>query len=401
MSVDRPVSRTGQGTDPRLRIALYSHDTCGLGHFRRNLLIARALRAHLKASVLLVSGIREAGSFPVDHGIDTIHLPALTKVDNLNYRPRRLDVGLERLVRIRSDAVNAALMAFRPDAFIVDNVPQGAVGELTRSLRCLRSEGLTYTVLGMRDVLDTPENVGREWLKPENVSTIRGLYDAVWVYGDSDVYDVANEYDFPDDIRRKIRFTGYLDPLAVRQDRTSVSVRAGEEPDVCVVGGGHDGASLAFAFAEACKETGRRGMVLTGPFMDDEDVLRLSDHPSVSVRRFLSDPIPLYESARSVVSMGGYNTVLELLSLRKHTLIVPRTAPRQEQLVRAEALGRRGIVDVLHPSLLNSSRLAAWLDRDRDLNETRPPLNMRGLDSIVRELGQLSSVRSAPSALTG
>ena len=42
-------------------------------------------------------------------------------------------------------------------------------------------------------------------------------------------------------------------------------------------------------------------------------------------------------SARvGVVAMGGYNTFCEILSFGKPALIVPRTAPRQEQYLRAE-----------------------------------------------------------------
>lgn len=50
--------------------------------------------------------------------------------------------------------------------------------------------------------------------------------------------------------------------------------------------------------------------------------------------------------------MGGYNTVSELLSLRRPALIVPRVVPRQEQLIRAQALSRRGLVRMLHPGEL-------------------------------------------------
>ena len=54
----------------RPRIALYSHDTMGLGHIRRNTLIAQTLiQPPLSAQVLLVSGIRESGAFALPPGI--------------------------------------------------------------------------------------------------------------------------------------------------------------------------------------------------------------------------------------------------------------------------------------------------------------------------------------------
>ncbi len=43
--------------------------------------------------------------------------------------------------------------------------------------------------------------------------------------------------------------------------------------------------------------------------------------------------------AIGVVAMGGYNTFCEILSFDKRAIIVPRTAPRMEQYIRAA--GRR------------------------------------------------------------
>src|SRR3989442_8892194 len=49
----------------RCRVALYSHDTMGLGHMRRNLLLAQALRhSRLQAVVLLIARAREASAPP-------------------------------------------------------------------------------------------------------------------------------------------------------------------------------------------------------------------------------------------------------------------------------------------------------------------------------------------------
>ena len=51
---------------PQRRIALYSHDTQGLGHVRRNTMLAAAVvAADPGAQVLLVSGAREASSLPM------------------------------------------------------------------------------------------------------------------------------------------------------------------------------------------------------------------------------------------------------------------------------------------------------------------------------------------------
>src|SRR5258708_23120330 len=55
----------------------------------------------------------------------------------------------------------------------------------------------------------------------------------------------------------------------------------------------------------------------------------------------------LLSRAAGVVAMGGYNTFCEVLSLDKRALIVPRTAPRLEQYIRASRAAELGLVRML------------------------------------------------------
>jgi glycosyltransferase involved in cell wall biosynthesis len=55
------------------RVALYSHDDMGIGHLRRNLLIAQTLIASSScASSLIVAGVREATAFAMPAGVDSL-----------------------------------------------------------------------------------------------------------------------------------------------------------------------------------------------------------------------------------------------------------------------------------------------------------------------------------------
>src|SRR3546814_3266443 len=55
----------------------------------------------------------------------------------------------------------------------------------------------------------------------------------------------------------------------------------------------------------------------------------------------------LVQNAVGVIAMGGYNTFCEILSLNKRALIVPRTAPRMEQFIRASRAQELGLVRML------------------------------------------------------
>lgn len=351
----------------RPRIALYSHDTMGLGHMRRNLLVAQALtRLEPAPSILMLFGAREAATYPLPPGVESVTLPALAKGSDGAYRARALELSLEGLVELRARALHAVLDSFGPDLLIVDKVARGAVGELQPSLRSLRGRHGTRLVLGLRDLLDEPAAVQREWRTDRTVEAVRRHYDAVWVYGDGQVCDPVAEYGLPGDVARLVRFTGYLDP------RTHWTAPGAEAPALpprpyvlCMVGGGQDGDRLAEVFAETRRPAGLDGVIITGPYMQGEARARLevrvAADPTLHLHRFLADTAPFVARAERVITMGGYNSVTEVLAHERPALVVPRTTPREEQLLRAERLASLGLLDLLRPEVLTPAALAAWL----------------------------------------
>ncbi len=360
-----PAVRAGHAR----RVALYSHDTQGLGHVRRNIALASALvDAEPHTDVLLLTGAPEATTLPLPPRTDVITLPTLRKDASGRYAARTLGAPLDELLALRSTMLTATLTGFAPDLLVVDKVARGVDGELDDALLRLRHSA-TRVVLGLREVLDTPEVVRREWQAGRTTEAVRELYDAVWVYGDRDVYDLVSDCRLPVDVVAKTSYTGYLGHgrgVGARlRSRPVPRVAPPAGPYVlCLVGGGQDGLELADAFARAPLPHGHEGVVLTGPYLRREarEALRraAAAAPGMSIVDFVPDAERFVAGAAAVVSMAGYNSVCELLAAGKRTLLVPRTTPRAEQLVRARSLARRGLVDVLDPELADPRRLAAW-----------------------------------------
>lgn len=354
----------------RRRLALYSHDTQGLGHIRRNIALAASLVASDPATdVLLLTGAPEATSLPLPPNTDIVTLPTLCKDETGRYAGRRLSAPLPELLALRSSILEAILTAFGPDLLIVDKVARGVHGELDAALRALRDTG-TRVVLGLREVLDTPSVVRREWAAAGTSEAVRDFYDAVWIYGDREVYDTVVESGLPPVVAAKVAYTGYLG--YGRNEGTSARpgsappVHVGPEPYVlCLVGGGQDGQSLADAFVRTPLPADHRGVVLTGPYMrrQTREALRqaASDRVGTTVLEFVPGADRWIAGAAAVVSMAGYNSVCELLVANRRTLLVPRAAPRAEQMLRARSLERRGLVDVLDPEVVDPGRLGRWL----------------------------------------
>ncbi len=392
------------------RIAMYAHDSQGLGHTRRNLLIAQAISNHVHGcSILLLSGALETRSFKLPAGTDLVTLPSLYKNGAGSYTARRLTCSFDSLIALRSAIISSALESFRPDVLIVDNVPAGAGGELLPALNRLRQEGVTKIVLGLRDILDAPAVIEAEWRKTGADRLVQSVYDAIWIYGDRAVYDATREYKFLANVRSIVRFTGYLDQQSrprVPDERVASLVEkirsSGQRLLLCLVGGGQDGGTLATAFAATRFPSDAAGVLLTGPYMPAEtanDIARLaSGRNDLDVLGFVSEPASLIEAADRVISMGGYNAVGEVLSYGASALIVPRTTPRREQLLRATRLSERGLVDMLHPADLSPDALEAWLaDTSADRPRAFEALDLAGLTKIPVFLNDLIS--NAPHAI--
>jgi predicted glycosyltransferase len=99
----------------------------------------------------------------------------------------------------------------------------------------------------------------------------------------------------------------------------------------------------------------------------------------------------LEENAVGIVAMGGYNTFCEILSLDKRAVIVPRTIPRQEQLIRASRAQELGLVRMLEDDdRMEPSEMAQALrelPRQPRPSESVVPGLLEGLINVNRLIG--------------
>lgn len=331
------------------RLLMFSHDTYGLGHLRRSTNIARAVaRAIDDVSILYVTGAARPHCFGLPQSCDVVKLPILTKDGLGRYVPSHLGVSVDLALSLRRGLVLEAVRRFDPHAVLIDHSPYGAAGELKDTLAWLRTHRpSTRVVLGMRDVLDAPERVAREFGDESLSDIVRRWFDDVLVYGDRRVFDVAREYDLAPDVAARLHYTGYVctpvrDAAPAPRRRPLVLVMAG---------GGGDGMLLhetvAAALAGPLAQADLDVEFTFGPFLDPREQRQLrrslARDPRVRTDAFRKDVPQRLRAADVVISMAGANSVAEILDAQVPAILAPRGGPRLEQKTRADRLEALGL----------------------------------------------------------
>lgn len=390
------------------RILMYSHDTFGLGHLRRCRTIAHSLVGDYRGlNVLIISGATIAGAFDYRARVDFVQVPSVIKLKDGEYTSMAGDVDLKDTLRMRQAVIQQTAETFQPDIFIVDKEPLGLKGEVEETLRYLKARGTTL-VLGMRDVMDAPHLLDAEWKKSNMLDKIDQYYDRVWIYGPPDFYDPLLGLDVPPGVRRKMDFVGFLQ-RSVPQGKKSEHV-PDEDYILVTTGGGGDGADLVRDIVNAYEQDRSlqfKTLIVLGPYMPARERMELVERANriecLEVIEFDKRMEELIDGATAVVAMGGYNTYCEILSFDKPALIIPRTRPREEQLIRAQRASELGLIDMLLPEesadpMQLSAALKSLVTRAPPSQSGEEKMRLEGLVHISQIVGDwLDDRESYPS----
>ncbi|MDQ4038807.1 MAG: hypothetical protein M3313_10785, partial [Actinomycetota bacterium] len=121
------------------RYLFASHDGFGLGHVRRNALVARAvLAAEPDAEIVIVTGLPMRPSWLGDLRVRVVGVPTLLKDSTGSYRHAELD--FEQAIEQRASAFSDTVRSLRPDVVVIDRHPYGLAGELRPGLDLARAD---------------------------------------------------------------------------------------------------------------------------------------------------------------------------------------------------------------------------------------------------------------------
>jgi predicted glycosyltransferase len=385
---------------------MYSHDTFGLGHLTRTLRVARtAIDAIPGSSVLVFTGSPLACRARLPQGIECVKLPSVTKRGHERYAALQIDLSFRRLREMRVRILRESLRLYRPHLLFVDNVPIGMKGELLPALEGLRRRRPDTRIhLNLRDVLDDPEVIRAHWRANGIHSVLQALYDEIHVFGDATVHDSIEAYGLPPD---RTRFMGYIAPAAEGMESTPRESTTNEARRVLVtIGGGGDGIENIHCVLDLQRRLGAKSPfrfeIVLGPFTPGDRRVRIetarSGVPGVNVHEHVDRLAEWMPGFDVVVSMGGYNTLCEVMARARRSIAIPRIEPRREQLIRAEALEARGLLRTMHPAERSPERLEQLLHRSLDHGPVLPCRAMPPLNGLGRLADRLRELRGTSEA---
>jgi ATP-binding cassette subfamily B protein len=375
------------------RVMFYSHNGVGVGHLQRQLDLAAAFKAaHPSAAVLTVTGSHAAGLFPIPSGIDYVKLPSLKMVDRLeNWNPRDLPIPRRDVVALRRELLEQVVRRFGPDLLVADFLPAGPYGELLPALEALRARG-GVAVAGFRDVIDEPAFVRDLWRRTGVYDVLRAHYRTICVYGDPAMVNFGAAYGFDAELASRVRYCGYLG----REPRSTPEVDYARPLVIANGGGGADGSRVLESFVGAAEllrpRRGGTWMVVTGPMMDHgtrDRLGRAAAAAGVTVRHVVPELRAHIALADCVVSMAGYNTCCDVLSLRRPSILVPRSGPNLEQTIRTRRLVEWGMASSVAAADASPVRLAAAIEAALDgPSSPTAPVPLDGLSAAVESFDE-------------
>jgi predicted glycosyltransferase len=241
----------------------------------------------------------------------------------------------------------------------------------------------------------------KEWWPDRVQERVAEEYDLILVYGERALFDPIESYQFPPILAERTKYCGYVLNQhglgnATERAAPALEIEGNNGPTVlATAGGGEDGFAMLKAFIGAARGEPWKGVVVTGPMLEAQGLNELEElaaRNDVSFHTFVPGMSRFFGEVDGLVTMGGYNTLVEAAFAGVPTVCVPRVSPRSEQLLRARAFEKLGLLRMVHPRQLTVTKLrhevAATLELSRATLKARArrTFHFDGAECAVTEL---------------
>ena len=322
----------------------------GIGHLVRCSAIAEAFRAI--SHVTMFYGGKPVEGYATPAGVDFVQLPGV-RWDLADTVPVAVDPGLTLVEaeRIRSELIVDHYRRIKPAIVIVEHFPFSPkfFGTTLDAMFAAIDEDANRPAV-ICSLRAYPRSPRLEAIDADSAGTInrqlRGNFSCALHHADPALFPLASLGPYMQAALSgiSVRQTGF-----VRRPFVPIGPGGPQRGLLLTVGGGSAfGAGLLRRWIKAAR-AGSPDLfpihAVCGPLMDADDrkILHAEEDADIFVHDRVANLDELISSSRAVVCMGGYNTLVEALSLGKPVLAFPHSL-MGDQAFQVEALAAQGMV---------------------------------------------------------
>ncbi len=355
------------------KILVYCQHVLGIGHLARMAAVLKEMENCAKVTLVL-GGPKTALAFP--EYVDIVQLPALhMDAEFSGLQPVDDNCSLEVIKEQRKAQLLELVDSLQPDVLLIELFPFGRCGfrfELDPLLHHVRTHHKTCRVIcSVRDILVERERENQLKFERRVVERLNGFFDLLLVHADPDVILLDKTFSRGADIQIPVRYTGYIAEKSEREScarlRQTLRIESDEKLVVVSAGSGSVGIRLLesalAAHAILSRERKVRLQLFSGPYLpaDRFAILKEMASPGAVVARFTDHFADWLTLADLSVSMGGYNTTMNVMAAGCPALIFP-FLQNQEQGMRAQRLAGMVPLQVLAAKDLSADHLAGQME---------------------------------------
>lgn len=400
------------------KIMFYSQHLAGIGHLVRSTEIVRSLAQQFE--VYFVHGGQAVPGFQLPRGVSEVRMPGLY-MEGPVLKVADDCQSLEKVQEQRHALLLEAFDSIQPDCLITEGFPFSKHTlrfELIPLLKHIEASGYpTKVVCCLRDIIMTQAMTDSVRAKKQarTCKWINRYYNLILYHSDAQLQRLEENFSSVDELQPEVFYTGY-----VTQAEAASGALSEEDSDalnhpgpsiVVSVGGGRHGYGLLRAISSIAPTLAQviphKIYAFAGPYLSEADFLELQgwaeDSPNLSVRRFTPRLMDYLKQADLSISLGGYNTTMNVLKTGVRSLIYPSPSEDQsgEQSLRARKLEKLGILTVLTETDLAPEHLRKHILSALEKPRRTHSLNLNGARAAAMKLQQFLSETPDSHAVAG
>jgi predicted glycosyltransferase len=352
------------------KILFYCQYHLGMGHLVRSVELMHSLATEFQ--VCFVKGGTDVEGLALPENVEVVTLPLLLS-ENRQVKVADPSQDLETVKQQRTEKLLQVFESFQPNYLIIEGYPfkkyQFEFESIPLLERVKASRKPVKVICSLRDVVMAQPYADRNAAIATTCQRLNQYFDLLLVHSDPHFHRLEESFPAVSDIHCPIHYTGFVAQPLLKESVWSeedVADFSRNRPMILVsVGGGQLGHHLleaAIAASPMLKKhlPQHHLQVFTGPFIPTEKFLTLqqaaSESSNLTLRKFTPNLLAYMQEASLSISLGGYNTTMNILRTEVNAMILP-SSKDWEQTIRAEKLQSMGILRLLQPEDLQPKQL--------------------------------------------